>query len=917
MRIQRWLSAVRLQLRGVVRRRDVERDLDDEMRDHIESQLAANCAAGMTPEDARRAALVSFGGVERIKDESRDVRGLSLVDALGHWRYAARSLGNARTFTLAAALTVTLAVAAGSTVASLVNAVLLRPLPYPDSDRLVGLWHTAPGIGIPLIPQAPGTYSLYRSAQSFEAIGAYGDGQSPVTHGDVNPVTERLPVAGVTASVFTTLRTRPLIGRLFTNADDHLPGEPTVVLVSERYWRTRLAASPSVLGTHLRLDGLDRQIVGVLPASFGFPGSNIDVWAPLNIDPGGYLGFFGLRAIGRLQPGVSIEAAQRELAQILLRSPETFAEQKPGLPMRPMLSQTRLAPVVHTLRRDAIGGFDRILWLGAATVVVLILVALSNLSSLLLARIEVRRRELALRAVLGASAGRIWWVFLCEVGLVVIAGAVIGLALGAAALALLPHTGATQLVDPRLTDASRIVLPRLDEIHPDVVLVGTAIGLTLLFVGTALVIGAGRLTTTDAGRVLRDGGRSGTLGRASQRLRAAFVAIEVALSLVLVSGSAMLGHSLSRLLRVDPGFKAAGVVTFRTSLRGTTYFNQERVWRFHRDALDRVRQLAGVDDVGIVTKLPLENGPVLQLMTVEDAAVAPGSVGLPSALAAASAGYFRAIGIPFVAGRTFDEAAVRRGANEAVVGRAFALHYWHDSTGRSALGRRFRPYATGPWYTVVGVVGDVRDTALTAAPTEVVYVPYTLQEHTEDIFRVNHDMTFVVRTQRTAGALAPEVRRVIQTLDPLVPVLELQSLDEHVAKAGRRMRFVLALLGTGAAMALALGLVGLYGVIAYIVNLRKREIGIRIALGLAPSRAMGMIVRQGGTVVLAGSAAGVLMFLGFARLLRSLTYGVAAVDAVSVALSACVVFAVASLATWLPARSAARIDPAEALRNDL
>ena len=917
MHIERRLAGIVLWLRGIFRRSDVERDLDDEMRDHIESQRAANLAAGMPPEDASRAALLSFGGVERIKDESRDVRGLSVVDALGHWRYAARSLGKAPTFTVAAVLTVTMAVAAGSTVSSLINAVLLRPLPYPESNQLVGLWHTAPGIGIPLVPQAPGTYALYRSARSFQAIGAYGDGQSPVTHGELNPITERLPVAAVTASIFTTLRTRPLIGRLFTDADDRLPGEPTVVVVSERYWRTRLAASPSVLGMHIRVDGLDRQIVGVLPASFGFPGSNIDVWAPLNIDPGGYLGYFGVRAVGRLRPGVSVDAAQRELAQILARAPATFAEQKPGIPMQPMLARTELAPVVHTLRHDAIGGFERILWLGTATVAVLILVGLSNLSSLLLARIEVRQREFALRSVLGASTARIWWVFLNELGLVAVPGGVIGLAMAAGALALLPHTGATQFVDPRLTDSSRIVLPRLDEIRPDAVLVGSAVGLTVLFILVAAVVAVGRLTTRDTARVLRDGGRTGTIGRTSQRLRAAFVAMEVALSFVLLSGSATLGHSLRHLLEVDPGFEPHGAITFSTSLRGTTYFNQERVWQFYRDALDGVAHLPGVSEVGIVSKIPLENGPVLQLMTVEDAPPAAGFLALPSALAAASAGYFHAIGIPLVAGRTFDEGAVRRGTNEAVVGRAFALHYWHDSTGQRALGRRFRPHSSAPWHTVVGVVGDVRDTALTAAPMGVVYVPYVLQEHAEDIFRVRHDMAFVVRTRRSAGALAPDVRRVMQSLDRSVPVPELQSLDEHVAKAGRRIRFVLALLGAGAAMTLALGLVGLYGVIAYLVHLRKREIGIRIALGLAPSRAMGMIVRQGEAVVLAGCAVGVLMFVGFARLLRSLTYGVGGVDAVSLALSVSVVIAVASLATWLPARSAARIDPAEALRNDL
>ena len=914
MRIERWLSTAQLRLRGIVRRRDVERDLDDEMRDHIESQLAANLAAGMTPENARRAALVSFGGVERIKDESRDVRGLSLVDALSHWRYAVRSLGKAPTLTVSAVLTVTLAVAAGSTVSSLINAVLLRPLPYPDSERLVGLWHSAPGIGIPLLPQALGTYYLYRKARSFESIGAYGDGQSPVTRGERTPITERLPVAGVTASIFTTLRTRPLIGRLFTETDE-LPGTPKVLLISEHYWRSRLDASPSVLGTHIKVDGLDRTIVGVLPAAFGFPASNTDVWAPVIIDPKGYLGFFGLRAIGRLRPGVSIEAAQRELAEILARSPETFAEQKPGIPMRPMLARSQLRPVVHTLRNDAIGGFDRILWLAAVTVAMLILVGLSNLSSLLLARIEVRRREFALRSVLGASARRLWWVFLNEVGFVAVAGGVLGVAVAASALAFLPHTGATELVDPRVTDASRIVLPRLSEIHPDAVLLCSAAAFTLLFVLAAGFIAVGRLTTNDPGRVLRDGGRTGTSGRTSQRVRATFVALEVAISFVLLSGSTTLGHSLGRLLEVDPGFEPHGAITFWTSLRGTTYFDQDKVWRFYRNALDRIAQLPGVDEVGIVSKMPLENGPVLQLMTVEDTRPTGGFLALPSALATASAGYFHAIGIPLIAGRTFDENDVRRGANEAVVGRAFAIHYWHDSTGQRALGRRFRPYSTGPWHTIVGVVGDVRDTALTAAPMEVVYVPYTLQEHTEDIFRVRHDMAFVLRTRRSPAALAPDVRRLIESLDPMVPVLELQSLDEHVAKAGRRMRFVLVLLGTGAAMALVLGLLGLYGVIAYVVNLHKREIGIRIALGLTPSRATGMIVRQGEAVVLVGCGVGALMFVAFARLLRSVTFGVGAVDLVSLALSVGVVIAVASLATWLPARSAARIDPAEVLRS--
>jgi predicted permease len=378
----------------------------------------------------------------------------------------------------------------------------------------------------------------------------------------------------------------------------------------------------------------------------------------------------------------------------------------------------------------------------------------------------------------------------------------------------------------------------------------------------------------------------------------------------------MLGRSLTRLLHVDPGFNANGAVTFWTSLRGTTYFDQQAVARFYRDALDRISRLPGVETAGIVSKPPLENGPVLQLMTVEDAPPAPGSVGLPTALAAASTGYFRAIGVPLLAGRSFDENNVRRGANEVVVGRAFAVHYWGDSTGVRALGRRVKPVSSGPWHTIVGVVGDVRDTALTAAPMEVLYVPTVLSEGTGDIFRVRHDMAFILRTRRSPAALAAEVTREIRAVDPGVPVLELERLTDRVSRSGRRMRFVLYLLGAGAAMTLALGVVGLYGVIAYLVNLRSREIGIRIALGLAPSRATGLIVRQGQAVIAAGAASGVIVFVAFARLLRSLTYGVGVVDGASLAIAVAAVVAVASLATWLPARRAARIDPANSLRMD-
>jgi len=549
-------------------------------------------------------------------------------------------------------------------------------------------------------------------------------------------------------------------------------------------------------------------------------------------------------------------------------------------------------------------------------VAVLVLVALSNISSLMLARLEARQREFGVRSALGASLGRVWWTFLAEVLILAGAGCTIGLSFGAGVLALLPRTGATQLVDPRFADASRIVLPRLDEIHPNATLIWLGMGCTLLFCVAAAFMGAGRLTTRDIVTVLRSGGRGAAGGATSRRLRGAFVALEVALSLVLLSGSAMLLHSLQRLARVDPGFEAAGAISFWTSLRGTKYFDQQAVARFYRAALERIGQIAGVDTVGIVSKPPLENGPVLQLVHVEDTQHADGPVGLPTAEAAASAGYFRAIGIPLVAGRTFDETNARRGINEAVVGRLFATRVWGDSTGRRALGRRVQPYASAAWHTIVGVVGDVRDTALSAAPTEVLYVPQALAEHTDDIFRVRHDMAFVIRTRHSLEMLGPEITRTIRAIDPTVPVLDMERLTDRVSRSGRRMRFVLLLLGAGAAMTLALGVVGLYGVIAYLVSLRSREIGIRIALGLTPAHATSLIAREGGLVIAIGALAGTAIFLAFARLLRSLTYGVPLVDMVSVSVAIAIVVAVASAATWLPARRAARIDPAETLRVD-
>ena len=917
MRIEHWRYSVPLWLRGVFRRRDVERDIDDEIRDHIERQTARNVAAGMPFEEARRTALVAFGGVERVKDESRDARRLSIVDGVGQLRYAARSLWRVRSFALAGVTTIALAVGAGCAVLTVVRAVLLRPLPYPESDRLVGLWHTAPGIGMSILEQSSGTYLSYRkSAQSFESIGAYGGGIATVSYADPTLAPERVPVSWVTASLLQTLRVRPVVGRLFTDADEQGDAH-LVTLLSEGFWRTRLGANPNVVGRTLRVDGINTQILGVLPASFAFPGSDVRLWVTFTIPPSQYLGSFNFRAIGRLRPGVSPAAAQRELQQILMRTPETYAEQRPGISTATTLAAARAAAIVHPMRDDAIGGVAPILWLVAATMGMLVLVAFGNVASLTLARVESRQRELAVRATLGASRARIWSSLATESAILSVVGGAAGVAIGLAALASLARLGPTVMPDPNVGGTGQIVLPRLNEIHPDATFAMTALALVATFCVLSTWIGAWRLATMDSARVLREGGRGSTTSRASQRLRSAFVAMEVALSLVLLSGSAVLGRSVLRLRAIEPGFDAANVITLWTSAPPWRYRTTIDISRFYRDALDAVRRIPGAERVGLASKLPLSGWWAASPLFAEGDTRPAGA--LPALIAGGSVGgdYFGAMGMPLVAGRSFDEAAVRRGAQEVIVTRGVARLYWNDSTGQRALGKRVRKDARDPWYTIVGVVGDVRDSALTAPATSAVYFPEETGPDSTLVFpRGVRDMAFVVRTRGPEASVVADIRRAIHALDPAVPVYDVATMTERVARAGRRMTVVLLLLGAGAVATLALGVVGLYGVITYVVSLRSREIGIRIAIGLAPERATRMLLEQGTTIVAVGAVIGVGAFLLFARLLTDLVFGVPAVDRAAVAAASFVVVAVAMLATWLPARRAASVDLMTALKAD-
>jgi len=824
------------------------------------------------------------------------------------FRYAARSLNRAKVFSVATTLTIALAIGAGCAVFGLVNAVLLRPLPYPHADRLVGIWHTMPAVNLPIVKQAPGTYLLYRDAsRSFEEIGIYVAMAATLAYPDRDLPPERVRLGWMTPSTFAVLGAAPLFGRLFTDADAPASA-PKVVVIGERLWRSRFGGDRRVLGQHLDVDGEAREIIGVMPASFVFPNTRTPLWAPTAdvVNPR-YVGGFGYDGIARLRPGITVAAAERELQQILTRLPERFPQIRPDLPTELGMKQTRIAPVIHDMREDVVAGFDRVLWLIGATVALLAIVAFSNVASLLLVRMESRRRELAVRDALGASRLGVWRLLMAESALIAVIGAVLGLALAAVSLVLL------------VQDAP-LGLPRLNEVRVDASVVAVAVALIGLFVGMSASLAAWRTRSGDTMRILRDSGRTGTMGRATHRLRAAFVAVEVALSLVLLAGAGVLGRSVWRLLAVQPGFDSTNTFTFWTFLPEARYTKSTDAARFYREAIDRFSRLPGVTAVGTTAKLPLEveGFPYRILIWADDGTSATTVLPPPLQAASTSASYFGAMRIPLIAGRTYDDANIRRGAREAVVSRGVVEYFWHDTTGRSGVGKRIRANANGEWLTIVGVVADVRDSTLTQPPIPEVYVPEEPIGDSNDAtpHTTARDMAFVVRTRGPMPGLPQRLRQELHAIDGQLPFYRPAMMDDVVADARAGTTFALLLLVAGAVTTLALGVVGLYGVIAYVVKLRSREISIRIALGLEPGAAARLILRQGQAIVAVGVVAGLCAFLLFAKLLASLAFEVRPVDGPTLGAALGAVVVIATIATWLPARRAASVDPARTLNAE-
>ena len=815
-------------------------------------------------------------------------------------RRTARSLARSPLFTIISVVTLGVAIGANTAIFSVVNGVLLRPLPYPESDRLVVVGHTAPIAGFPEVPQATGTYVLYRDeATTLDGLTMFWDGSVNLT-GTGEP--EQLAAAGITGTFFDVLRTPPLLGRGFTEEELLPDGEPVAIL-AHGLWQRRYGGAEDVLGQTITIDGESRRIVGVTPAGFDHPyDSDIEIWLPMIIDPEDLTtGSYSFPGIGRLKEGVTVEAAYADIRRLTLQLPERY----PGdLITHEMMEQSGWDARVVTLISDVTGDVNRALWILLGTVGVVLLIACANVANLFLVRAEGRHKEIAIRSALGAERGALARGFLRESSLLALAGGVLGLFLAfggiKALIALGPET-----------------IPRLEAIRIDagvlLFTLGVSVAAGVLF-GLAPLL---RHTRPDIAGALKEGFRGTTSGRGGVRARTVLVFGQVALAFLLMVGSGLLVKSFWHLKNVDPGFVSENLLTLRLSLPDSPYENQKMVVGFYQELVDRVGEIPGVQMASAVSKLPLRSqGENHNGLLIEDRPVEPGAMPHVVLTIVAGASYFETMGIQLLEGRLIERSDITAATGAVVVNRAFAEHYW---PGESAIGKQvwqgiqedMEENENFAWRPVVGVVEDVRSLGLDVEIRPIIY--YAMAGPGDNY---QNSMSLVVRTTAAPSSLAPAVREAVWSIDPNIPITNIETMRTVLRDATSRAGFTMLMLGIAAAVALLLGAVGLYGVISYGVTQRRQELGVRMALGAPAGRVRSMVVRQGAIVAGVGLAVGFAAALGLTRLMEALLFEVSPTDPPTFGFVVALLFLVSVVASWIPARRAAAVDPAIALRAE-
>jgi predicted permease len=890
MRFEHWFFSIPHRVRSIVRRDRVEAELQEELEFHLEQRVKQEVERGKTLDEARREALRAMDGLEQRKEECRDARAVNgLENVMQDVRYAARGLRNKPWFTTVAVLTLALGIGANSAIFSVINAALLKPLPYPKPEQLVLLFETVDGA--PNVVSYANFSDWEQQARSFSAMSA--GRQNTFTLGSSGAIApERIEGGIYSWALFETLGVHPILGRAFMK-EDNRTGAARVAVISYDFWQERFGGNGDVLIRKVRLDGVNCDIIGVMPQGFGYPTRAVKVWTPIRALYGDTLterSWHQLYVLARLSDGANVKAATAEVETAQRRIHAQFPASQVGtgatsLPLRDITTFESRTSLYVLL--GAVG--------------CLLLIACVNVSNLLIARASQRQREFSVRAALGAGRGRLIQQLLTESLLLAVAGSIAGLLVGYAMTSLL---GAHAALLIRAYDIDTSAPVRLDgRVFAFTMMISVVAGLA------AGLFPARRFGKADLTEGLKEGGRSATAGHGQQRLRAGLISAEVALSLMLLIMACLMIRSFAELRGVQPGMRTKNVLTAAISVPDSRY-GPEAVSRFSKTLLERAKALPGVKAAALVNCVPVGGYCGDDGFSIEGRALPQGQ--FYNALdRSASPGYWETAGIPLLAGRDFTERdgrgfdAEHPRTSALIISASMARKWWPDG---HALGKRvYFGDDKSPRYEVIGIVGDVLiDLEKTPQPT--MYTP--------QLEGRNSDFYLVLRTEENSAGYASSIKQIVRGIDPEVPAFQVRTMDEILGQSSKTRGFTAILLGSFATLALVLSAVGLYGVLSYLIAQRTAEIGIRMALGASRIEVFRLALFEGMRPTFAGLVIGLVAAAGLGRLIQSTLFAVKATDLATFLLAALMLLLMALVASLVPIRRATNVDPINALRSE-
>ncbi len=895
-------------LRRVFGRREIYSELSEEMRAHLEEKVEELVEGGMSRKDAEAAARREFGNLGLIEEDGRAAWRWELVEDLwADMKYGLRGLRKNLGFAVVALLTIAIGIGANAAVFSVVDAVMLRPLRYPDSQQLVALRQAAPGAagltsfvdGLRLSASMYFTYS--ENNKSFQAMGVWSPGSANVT-GVGEP--EKVDTVGVTDGVLEALEVPPAVGRWLSH-EDQVPNGPERVMLNYGYWQRKFGGDRTVVGRNILVDSRPREIVGVLPRGFRIVDGDFDVLLPLQFDRAKeILAGFGFQGIARLKPGVTIAQANADMARMLPIWMDTFTN---GPGSNPHIYESwKITPALRPLKDEVLGNVSDTLWVVMGTIALVMLIACANVTNLFLVRGESRQQEMAVRAALGAGSIRIVRALLVESLMLGLMGGIVGMGIAYWGVKLLTAIGPANL-------------PRLEEIAVDwrTLVFGLVLSvLSGLLFGLIPALKYGRSRGAALSRAVA--GRTTSASRERHRARNMLVVGQVAMALVLLVCAGLMIRTFNATRNVQPGFTDARTLQLmEIAIPQSLIAEPERVTRLQNAIQDKLATIQGVKSVGYGSDMPLQGYESGWDQIMAEGQNYPKDEIPPMRLYKFVApGFFATAGTRLIAGREFTWSDIYEVRSLVMISDGLAREMW--GSPQAAVGKRVREFSNAPWNEVIGVVQDVREHGVQVPAPETVYWPTMMKGlYGEGATRAMRYATFIVRSERAGNqSFVEEVRQAVWSVNANLPVATVQTMQEVYDKSVARTSFTLVMLGIAGAMSIALGVIGIYGVLSYTVSQRKREIGIRLALGAQQENVLGMVLSSGARMALAGVVIGVVVALALTRWMNSLLFGVSAHDPLTFAMVALILFAVALAACWIPARRATQVDPMVALRYE-